>query len=150
MTDSDTLKGLVEVNASLKRLVEAVQNKFLLPGPSRLDEKARTLQLSQFLVSDGRARVAALERIAGPPVGTQWAEPQPEAPPAERQRPPLQKAIFEFVKDQWPNGNIPRTAKVRRRMAESEVWKCIAAKHGISTKKIPDWHTVNRALDREV
>ena len=141
MTDSDTLKGLVEVNASLKRLVEAVQNKFLLPGPSRLDEKARTLQLSQFLVSDGRARVAALERIAGP---------QPEAPPAERQRPPLQKAIFEFVKDQWPNGNIPRTAKVRRRMAESEVWKCIAAKHGISTKKTPDWHTVNRALDREV
>jgi len=63
--------------------------------------------------------------------------------------PPLQKAI-EFVKDQWPDGNIPRTAKVRRRMAESEVWKCIAAKHGISTKKIPDWHTVNRALDREV
>ena len=82
MTDSDTLKGLVEVNASLKRLVEAVQNKFLLPGPSRLDEKARTLQLSQFLVSDGRARVAALERIAGP---------QPEAPPAERQRPPPAK-----------------------------------------------------------
>ena len=91
----------------------------------------------------------ALERIAEPPVGTQWAGPQPEAPPAERQRPPLQKAI-EFVKDQWPDGNIPRTAKVRRRMAESEVWKCIAAKHGISTKKIPDWHTVNRALDREV
>ena len=82
MTDSDTLKGLVEVNASLKRLVEAVQNKFLLPGPSRLDEKARTLQLSQFLVSDGRARVAALERIAGP---------QPEAPPADRQRPPPAK-----------------------------------------------------------
>ena len=58
MTDSDTLKGLVEVNASLKRLVEAVQKKFLLPGPSSLDEKARTLQLSQFLVSDGRARFA--------------------------------------------------------------------------------------------
>jgi hypothetical protein len=149
VTDSDTLKGLVEVNASLKRLVEAVQKKFLLPANLARPSETRNRD-------SGNARAFspslddALERIAGPPVGTQWAEPQPEAPRAKRQRPPLRKAIFEFVKDQWPDGNIPRTAKVRRRIAESEVWKCIAAKHGISTKKTPDWHTVNRALDREV
>jgi len=149
VTDSDTLKGLVEVNASLKRLVEAIQKKLVLPANLARPSETRNCD-------SGNARAFssslddALERIAEPPVGTQWAGPQPEAPPAERQRPPLQKAIFEFVKDQWPDGNIPRTAKVRRRMAESGVWKCIATKHGISTKKIPDWHTVNRALDREV
>ena len=90
MTDSDTLKGLVEVNASLKRLVEAIQKKLVLPANLARPSETRNCD-------SGNARAFssslddALERIAEPPVGTQWAGPQPEAPPAERQRPPPAK-----------------------------------------------------------
>ena len=81
MTDSDTLKGLVEVNASLKRLVEAIQKKLVLPANLARPSETRNCD-------SGNARAFssslddALERIAGP---------QPEAPPAERQRPPPRK-----------------------------------------------------------
>jgi hypothetical protein len=101
-------------------------------------------------------------------------EPEPDPPPVELpalgsypqaidraqlaqqtepERTPKQAAIWEFLREIWPEvkkkEDYPPTAKIHDRMEDSEVWRCIATKHGVSTA-VPDWHTIHFTLGREV
>jgi hypothetical protein len=79
---------------------------------------------------------------------TAEAEPTAPAQQAESPKPTrYQETIREFANDTWPDG-IPHTAEVVRVIADSEIWECLCRERGLGKRK-PDFHTVNRALNRE-
>jgi len=94
------------------------------------------------------------QRLKTDPALRRLARPDPLRPPepvAERKRPNRprkQLAVLEIVRAEYPDGNLPRTADVWRKVKEK--WAPVAKRHGFDPKKPPTFHTVNRALDREL
>jgi hypothetical protein len=79
--------------------------------------------------------------------------PQPEPAPPDRSRARKQAAIQDIACRVFPpDGKVPpniKTAKFKRDHVDP-TWDVVAPTHDLAGSPSPDWHTVHRALGREL
>jgi hypothetical protein len=80
-------------------------------------------------------------------------EPEPTSPePAPRKPTRKQAAVQDIARRAFSKGEVPPnigTARFKRDHVDP-MWEVVAPMYGLGGSRPPDWHTVNRAIGREL